>query len=475
MKKTLLSLLLALPIGAVWAQTETDPVLLHVNGKAVTRAEFEYAFNKNSTVEGAVEKKTKEEYLQMFIDYKLKVAEAERLKLDTLSSFRKEFRQYRDLQLTPMMVDTLYIDSIARAIYDRNVTALGGKDLLRTSHILLMVKANDTEAARSAAQAKADSIYNLLQAGADFAETAQKFSQDPGSASRGGVLPWIGPGSVLKEYEDAAYALQTGEWSRPVLSSVGYHIIKMDERKQLEPYSELRPQIIAALKRQGIEEASAEARIKKQVDNSHGRLTREDVMDSLLNEGIRQQPELAYLVKEYYDGLLLFEVSKREVWDPAEKDTAGLEAQFKKNKKQYAWTEPRFKGYVIHLKDPRQLKTVRALLKKYTGTELRKKLKESVNKDSTMAMVTGPYLCKKGENAYVDHLQFGAPQSKKNEKFPYSFAEGKLLKQPKSYLDVKADVKNDLQAEREKTWVEGLRKRFDFDYDEQVLQTVNNH
>ena len=106
-----------------------DPVIMTVAGKPITRAEFEYSFRKNGSVEGAVEKKTVEEYVPMFINYKLKVAAAEAAHLDTLSSFRKEFLTYRDMQLTPYMVDSAYIDSVAHVVFDNTLKQTGGKDL----------------------------------------------------------------------------------------------------------------------------------------------------------------------------------------------------------------------------------------------------------------------------------------------------------------------------------------------------------
>ena len=90
MKKTLFALLFALGLPAM-AQTAGNPVLMTINGKDITRSEFEYSYNKNGNVEGAVEQKTIEEYVPMFVNYKLKVAAAEAAKLDTLESFKKEF------------------------------------------------------------------------------------------------------------------------------------------------------------------------------------------------------------------------------------------------------------------------------------------------------------------------------------------------------------------------------------------------
>lgn len=452
-----------------------DPVLLTVNGKPITRGEFEYSFNKNSNVEGAVEKKTVDEYVDMFVNYKLKVAAAEAARMDTLSSFQKEFRQYRDMQLTPYMVDQAFIDSVALSVYQRTADQLKGKDMLRVAHILVMLKQTATDEEKAAAKAKADSLLAQVQSGADFSALAKQYSQDPGSASRGGELPWIGPGMTLKEFETAAYALQKDQVSGVVASPVGFHIIKMLERKQLEPFSQLRENILGSLKKQGIEEASAQQRINKMVAASHGRLTREAVMDSVLNAHIHKNPDLKYLVQEYHDGLLLYEVSKKEVWDVAAADKEGLERWFKDNKKKYAWDEPRFKGFIYHSKNPKLGKKIASVLKKNEQGDWRKAIKEKFNQDSMVVRVSGPYLCKKGENAQIDHEVFGGEAVKGNPNYPYSGVAGKKLKNPKSYLDVKSLVLNDYQEMLEKKWVENLRSKFTFSVNQDVLKTVNKH
>lgn len=258
MKKSLLiSSLFALAITA-GAQSVSDPVLMVINGKPVTKSEFEYSYHKNGNVEGAVEKKSIAEYVPMFVNYKLKVAAAEAARLDTLSSFRKEFHTYRDMQLTPYMVDTTFTDSIAHVIYDNTAKKLDGKELYEAAHILIQVPQRADDAADKAAKAKTDSIYQAIQGGADFAEMAKKFSQDPGSAANGGQLPLVGPGQLVKEFEDAAYALKIGEISQPVRSSFGYHIIKLTNRKPLDPFEKVKKDIVNMLKQQNIDEASAD-------------------------------------------------------------------------------------------------------------------------------------------------------------------------------------------------------------------------
>lgn len=461
-------------LGAVLTANaqSSNPVLMEVNGKKITKAEFEYSYNKNNSVEGAVEQKSVDEYVQMYVDYKLKVAEAEALRFDTLTSFVNEFRQYRDMQLTPLMIDSHFIDSIARLQYEDIKKYVNGADLIRPAHILLMVKQKASESERLNIARRADSIYNAILQGSDFAEMAKKFSDDQGTARNGGLLPWIGPGNTIKEFEDAAYALQPGQMGTPVLSPVGYHIILMKERKSLESYEDLKDEIIQALKQQGIEEASAEAAIKKAIDASNGTLTREDVMLQLLNKGVAEYPELQYLVNEYYDGLLLYEVAKTNVWDKAANDIVALDAFFKANKKEYAWDEARFDGFVIHANDKNVLKKAKKIVKKNKGGDWRAAIKEELNKDSVVCLVQGPYLCKKGENKFIDALEFKGEIAKPLRRYTIYDVVGKKKKQPITYLDVKSQVVNDYTQFLEKKWVEELRKKYQVVIYQEVLDSL---
>lgn len=89
------SLIAAALIAQSTAFAQSDPTVMTVNGQPVSRSEFEYSYNKNNTG-GVIDKKTVEEYVDLFVNYKLKVAAALDARLDTLTSFKKEFAQYRD-------------------------------------------------------------------------------------------------------------------------------------------------------------------------------------------------------------------------------------------------------------------------------------------------------------------------------------------------------------------------------------------
>ena len=202
-------LLSALWLVAFAVHAQSDPVVMTVNGVPVTRSEFEYSYNKNNG-EGVIDKKTVEEYAELFVNYKLKVAAALDEHLDTLSSFKDEFAMYRDQQVRPTIVTDAEILDEARKAYNRAKESLSTK---ATQHEQELVRQ------------RADSVYRALQAGADFAALAAKVSQDPRSAAREGDLGWMQPGQTFVEFEEAAYALQPGQFSRPVLTPEGYHII----------------------------------------------------------------------------------------------------------------------------------------------------------------------------------------------------------------------------------------------------------
>ena len=329
-RKTLVSILCAFAITA-GAQT-SDPVVMTINGQNVTRSEFEYSYNKNNGDE-VIEKTTVEQYVPLFVNYKLKVAAALDARLDTLASFKAEFAKYRDQQVRPTIVTSEDVENEARKIYDDRQKMIGDKGLIRPAHILIRLAQKASSAAQDSAKARIDSIYACLRSGADFADLATRLSQDPGSAKRGGLLPWICIGQTLKEFEDVAFSLNKGEMSKPFLSPVGYHIVKMTDRKQLEPYDSLRANIITFIEKRNLRDAIAQRKVSEMVKSSNGRLTAAEIMQQRADSLAKVDETMKYLIQEYHDGLLLFEVSNREVWEKAAADSVGQMKWYKKYRK----------------------------------------------------------------------------------------------------------------------------------------------
>ena len=330
MRTSLISILCAFATMA-GAQT-SDPVVMTVNGQNVTRSEFEYSYNKNNG-DDVIEKTTVEQYVPLFVNYKLKVAAALDARLDTLASFKVEFAKYRDQQVRPTIVTSEDVEKEARRIYADRLNMIGDKGLIRPAHILMRLAQKASRAAQDSAKMRIDSIYACLQRGEDFADLATRFSQDPGSAKRGGQLPWICTGQTLKEFEDVAFSLNKGETSKPFLSPVGYHIVKMTDRKQLEPYDSLRANIINFIEKRNLRDAIAQRKVSEMVKSSDGRLTVAEVMQQKADSLAKADEAMKYLIQEYHDGLLLFEVSNREVWEKAAADSVGQMKWYKKYRK----------------------------------------------------------------------------------------------------------------------------------------------
>ena len=461
----------------------SDPVVMTINGVPVPRSEFEYSYNKNNGAD-VIDKKTVDEYVDLFINYKLKVAAALDAHYDTLSSFKQEYTMYRDQQVRPTMVSDADVLMEAKKTYERAKEQIGPRGLILPAHILIRVSTKATQAEQNKAKQRIDSVYRALKGGADFAELAKKVSDDKSTGAAGGQLPyWIGPNQAFEEFENAAYALQTGEMSQPVQSPVGWHVILMKGRKQLEPFDSLKAQIVRSIEQQGVRDQIAQQRVKSEVEASSGTLTAEKVMDRRADSLAAVDPEMKYLMKEYHDGLLLYEISKQVVWDKGSSDEVGLQAYFKDHQKDYAWSEPRYKGIAYHVKEKGDVKAVKKCVKKLPFDQWADKLRSTFNPDSVVRIRVEIGIFKPGDNALVDTEVFKtAPKDGANGKqaavlkdYPISAVYGKKLKRPENYTDVRGQVVSDYQDMLEKAWVYDLRQRYAFSVNKDVLKTVNKH
>ena len=451
-----------------------DPVVMRINGKDVLRSEFEYNYNKNNT-DGVIDKKTVDEYVDLFINYKLKVEAALDARLDTLSSYQKEFREYRDQQIRPLLVSPAAEEQEVRNYYDRMLAELDGKELLLPAHIFVRVMQQSTPEQQAAAKARIDSIYACLQAGEDFAALAAQTSEDHGTAQRGGIIGWIGPKQLLKEVEDACYALQKEEVRAPLLSTVGWHILKLMDKKPLEPYDTLAPRIRQFLEQRGMKDRIANTLVDS-LSKQSGK-TLEQVMDEETELLCAQDSELKYLVQEYHDGLLFYEICQRQVWEPAAKDPVALEMYFKQNKKAYAFDKPHYAGALLQAINPAVLKQVQKALKGKPEDKWADIVKTQFNKDSVQVRFDRRIFAQ-GEHAMVDSLAFGVKEGKTrvNAKYPAVGIIGRKLKKgPQLWTDVSAQVVADYQAVKEQEFVAELRRRYTFEVFQEALNTVNKH
>jgi peptidyl-prolyl cis-trans isomerase SurA len=278
---------------------------------------------------------------------------------------------------------------------------------------------------------------------------------------------------MIPDFEQAAYALKAGEMSAPVKSTVGWHIILMKERHPFESYEYHHDNIIKFLEQRGIKEASANAYLDS-VANERS-ISRAELVNELHEKLMAKDAELKNLSQEYYDGTLMYEVTKKDVWDKAQQNTAGQEAYFKAHKKDYAWDSPRFCGIAIHTKDAATMAQVKKLLKGVAEEDLAKKA-VSLNNDSVKVVRVERGIFKQGDNAGVDKLVFGKNvELKPMAGYPVTDVWGKKVKAPRTMMDVKGQVTADYQNEQERLWVEKLRKKFAVEVYDDVIKTVNKH
>ena len=182
------SLFSALLLGCAMmaqAQSANDPTIMTINGQPISRSEFEYSYNKNNS-EGVIDKKSVEEYVDLFINYKLKVQAAIDAKMDTMPAYKREFLNYRDQQIRPTIINDADVEAEAYKIYKETQERIDGAGGMRqVSHILIMVPPKATAEEMMADSARADSIYSAIMKGSDFNEMARRHRQPRADSSTG--------------------------------------------------------------------------------------------------------------------------------------------------------------------------------------------------------------------------------------------------------------------------------------------------
>ncbi len=198
-----------------------DPVIMKVNGVDVPKSEFEYLYHKNSQQQLAPQ--PLDEYVEMFVNYRLKVADAMANGVDTTASFRQEMAQYKHDLAAPYLVDSLFLNTLVKEACDR------GKEEVEASHIMIFKTGKPAEDAK--AKAFLDSLHTEIKNGADFAELAKQYSQDRGTSQRGGDLGYMVAGRYPYSFEKVAFGMKPGEISDLTETRMGYHLIKVTGRR----------------------------------------------------------------------------------------------------------------------------------------------------------------------------------------------------------------------------------------------------
>jgi len=223
--------------------------------------------------------------------------------------------------------------------------------------------------------------------------------------------------------------------------------------------------------------------------NTSDKIIASDIIDDKLNAFVDNEllayedsqlenkyEDFRYLMQEYHDGILLFEVSNREVWEKASKDTPGLENYFNTHKADYTWEKPHYKGHIILCKDKETFEAAKLIVNKSASDSIDKYLNTRLN-DSIQHVKVEKGLYVQGDNKVIDDKIFKSKEKYvPTKEYPYFFVTGKLLKnKPEDYSDVRGLVTADYQEFLEREWIKALRAKYPVNVDQNVLKTVKKN
>lgn len=232
--KTIALASLLVPTMLLNAQSKLDKeVLMTIGNEKITVKEFTDVYYKNNLKSEVIEKKSVDDYLDLFVNFRMKVMEAEAQKLDTSAKFHKELAGYRKQLAKPFMSSDDISDELLQEAYERSL-----KDI-RASHILIRCDKHALPSDTLKAYNKAIEVRNKAIKGQDFGDLAVRYSDDPSAkdspatqdmpARKGnrGDLGYFTVFNMVYPFETGAYNTKEGEISMPVRSDFGYHVIKV--------------------------------------------------------------------------------------------------------------------------------------------------------------------------------------------------------------------------------------------------------
>ena len=210
----------------VGAQLNAQEVLFTVGNQSITTEEFKAVYEKNKGVGAALDPKTPEQYLELYVNFKLKIAEAYAQQRDTATGFKNEFGGYRAQLAKPYLSDQGAEEELIKQAFSRM------QEEVRAAHIMIALEANALPSDTLKAYKQLVELRKSILSGkTKFENAARETSADTWSAKNGGDLGFFTVFNMVYPFESAAYELEVGELSMPVRSQYGYHLVKLLERR----------------------------------------------------------------------------------------------------------------------------------------------------------------------------------------------------------------------------------------------------
>jgi peptidyl-prolyl cis-trans isomerase SurA len=222
MKHLFFGLLLSLSL-TTFAQEIKKEILFSIDGKPYYTDEFSRIYKKNIDLVKDESQKDLNQYLELFIGYKLKINKANKLGLENNPKYQAELKSYRTQLAKNYLTDAKVTKELIEEGYNRSLKEI------RASHILITVDENALPADTLKAYNQALDIRKKAMNGEDFAKLAEQFSQDPSAKDNKGDLGYFSAFRMVYAFETGAYKTKVGEISNPIRTRFGYHLIKVND------------------------------------------------------------------------------------------------------------------------------------------------------------------------------------------------------------------------------------------------------
>jgi len=615
-------------------------------------------YKKNNVDSEVIDKKSLEEYLELYINFKLKVKEAEAEGLDTVSAFIKELNGYRKQLAQPYLIDEDVNSHLMKEAYKRMLQdirashilirvsedalpadtikaykrimklrerLLNGEDFgalaveasedpsakdqpatprrpmrkgnkgdlgyftvfdmlypfetgayttpvdeisevvrtkygyhlikvndkkealgkIQVAHILLLLPKNASAADSAEIKEKVMMISQKIKEAVPFEELVKEYSDDPGTKDKGGVLPWFGCNRMIPDFiKELSLLKNKGDVTEPFLTDFGWHIVKFIDRKKIGSFEDLKTEIkqkIAKNDRAIISKESMINKIKQEynftentdrlnqllplmdesifkgqwdaanakslddelfsfdnkkvtiadfagyIEKNQASGLKENLMvylhkkyDEFVEETLMayedskleaKYPDFKMLMKEYRDGILLFELTDQKIWSMAIKDTAGLEAFYDENKDNYKW-EKRLDATIYTVSDPEIIDKARKMAKKEMDAE---KIVAEFNNDENSPVKLIRDKFEEGDNEYIDAIKWKKGLSDNLEEgkdIVFVFVHDVIEAQNKKLDEARGIITADYQNYLEKQWIKELREKYDYKVNKDVFSQL---
>jgi parvulin-like peptidyl-prolyl isomerase len=353
---------------------------------------------------------------------------------------------------------------------------------IRAAQILVAFPPDSTTEKNKLLAQRADSIYNALAAGANFAELAEKLSDDHLSYMTGGEIPEFGVGTYDTAFENAAFSLaHDGDISKPVKTTFGYHIIKRIQRAPVveDPQNKewratIREKVMISDRMQ-VAQAMLVQNVQKKIEKDAGPadLANDSAVLSYYREHLENyEPGFAAQMKEFSDGNLLFTIMQQKVWDAASSDTNGLREYYNGHKDKYQW-ENSADALIITALNEEFTEKARADIKAHF--DLWRQWADESN--GMIQADSGRF--ELSQIPVVERTNFSeglttAPvinSQDSSRTFAYII---RLYpeKEPKKFEDAKGAVINDYQVYLEEQWIAALKKKYPVKINKKVFNSL---